>query len=380
MEEYIILTASRKKRFAAQYRRAGRVFLRNKKRGLRRMIALCKKGNPNAAVFLYHCMLHGMSIAQKDEEIENFLRMSSFMMKRAADCGDDAFRYTLGRQYEEGKTVAKDPEKAFNYVLLAAKGGYRAAMSVLSLYYERGFGTQNSVEKSMYWQQEGIRLGCLYCKKEMGKRYQYGKGVPVDHALAEETFLKLRSEIQAFKYAEPGEVDYTQEELQNLMSFVEGKLEEMEIIRAFKEYENAKSEEQKEMKRNRIRKYADKGKWLGQFYMGIISEAQKDYKEALRWNALAAEQGSAGAKVNSGIIYYYGKGVEQDYRVAYDFFRKAAGETSNKCAMFFLGEMYEKGYYVKADNAKAYYWYREASLQGNKDAQKRLEKMNGQKV
>lgn len=83
---------------------------------------------------------------------------------------------------------------------------------------------------------------------------------------------------------------------------VEGKLEEMEIIRAFKEYENAKSEEQKEMKRNRIRKYADKGKWLGQFYMGIISEAQKDYKEALRWNALAAEQGSAGAKVNSGII------------------------------------------------------------------------------
>lgn len=83
---------------------------------------------------------------------------------------------------------------------------------------------------------------------------------------------------------------------------VEGKLEEMEIIRAFKEYENAKSEEQKEMKRNRIRKYADKGKWLGQFYMGIISEAQKDYKEVLRRNALAAEQGSAGAKVNSGII------------------------------------------------------------------------------
>ena len=83
---------------------------------------------------------------------------------------------------------------------------------------------------------------------------------------------------------------------------VEGKLEEMEIIRAFKEYENAKSEEQKEMKRNRIRKYADKGKWLGQFYMGVISEAEKDYKEVLRWNALAAEQGSAGAKVNSGII------------------------------------------------------------------------------
>ena len=59
---------------------------------------------------------------------------------------------------------------------------------------------------------------------------------------------------------------------------------------------------------------------------------------------------------------------------------KAVKNTGNKGAMFFMGEMYEKGRYVKADLDTARYWYRESALQGNESAKKRLEKMNGQKV
>ena len=45
VEKDIILTEREKKRFEKQRRKAEEVFLKNKKKGLSKMINLCKKGN-----------------------------------------------------------------------------------------------------------------------------------------------------------------------------------------------------------------------------------------------------------------------------------------------------------------------------------------------
>ena len=50
---------------------------------------------------------------------------------------------------------------------------------------------------------------------------------------------------------------------------------------------------------------------------------QKDYKEAVRWYRLSAEQGVAGAQSNLGLMYEKGSGVKQDYINAHKWFNIA---------------------------------------------------------
>ena len=50
----------------------------------------------------------------------------------------------------------------------------------------------------------------------------------------------------------------------------------------------------------------------------------QDYKAAVRWYRLAAEQGHAGAQVNLGGMYKTGKGVTKDYVHAYTWYSIAA--------------------------------------------------------
>ena len=55
----------------------------------------------------------------------------------------------------------------------------------------------------------------------------------------------------------------------------------------------------------------------------------QDYKEAVRWYRLAAEQGHAGAQVNLGGMYKTGKGVTKDYVHAYTWYSIAAANGSD---------------------------------------------------
>ena len=54
--------------------------------------------------------------------------------------------------------------------------------------------------------------------------------------------------------------------------------------------------------------------------MGVLYEKGKgvpqDYKEAVKWYRLAAEQGYVKAQINLGTIYSEGAGVPQDYVLA----------------------------------------------------------------
>ena len=51
-----------------------------------------------------------------------------------------------------------------------------------------------------------------------------------------------------------------------------------------------------------------------------------DYKEAVRWYRLAADQESAEAQSNLGTCYASGKGVPQDYAEAVRRYRLAADQ------------------------------------------------------
>ncbi len=81
----------------------------------------------------------------------------------------------------------------------------------------------------------------------------------------------------------------------------------------------------------------------------------------------------ANALNNLGERYYYGRGVEQDYKKAVECYRKAAelGLAEAQCN---LGYCYKTGYGVERDLNMAVRWFRKAAEQGDEDAKAALKK------
>ena len=107
----------------------------------------------------------------------------------------------------------------------------------------------------------------------------------------------------------------------------------------------------------------------------------QDEEEAVTWFRKSAEQGFHGAKYNLGNKYYRGQGVAQDYKEAMKWFRLAA-EQGGAEAKHNLGVMYLNGLGVPQDSKEGVTWFREAAEQGFPDAQYNLGSIyfNGQGV
>jgi predicted small lipoprotein YifL len=89
-----------------------------------------------------------------------------------------------------------------------------------------------------------------------------------------------------------------------------------------------------------------------------------------------AEAGDAKAQYNLGVMYRTGQGVEQDFKEAVNWYRKAADQGDVE-AQFTLGLMYDTGEGVEQDFKEAVKWYQNAADQGYADAQYNLGVMYG---
>jgi TPR repeat protein len=94
----------------------------------------------------------------------------------------------------------------------------------------------------------------------------------------------------------------------------------------------------------------------------------QDYKTAVKWYTLAAEQGYASAQYNLGVMYDNGQGVPQDFKTAVKWYTLAA-EQGYASAQNNLGVMYHKGQGVPHDDKTAVKWFRKGAEQGDADAQ-----------
>jgi len=67
-----------------------------------------------------------------------------------------------------------------------------------------------------------------------------------------------------------------------------------------------------------------------QFSLGFMNDeglgVTRDYKAAVKWYKLAAEQGDADAQYNLGVMYSSGKGVIQNYTLAHMWWNISASQ------------------------------------------------------
>jgi hypothetical protein len=120
------------------------------------------------------------------------------------------------------------------------------------------------------------------------------------------------------------------------------------------------------------RQAAEQGSAVAQSNLGVLYEqghgVSQDYSEALRWYRLAAGQGTAVAQFNLGALYSSGRGVPRNDMEAAKWFRLAADQGYAR-AQAGLGMMYAYGRGVPQSNIDALNWLHGAANQGSAEGQ-----------
>ena len=120
---------------------------------------------------------------------------------------------------------------------------------------------------------------------------------------------------------------------------------------------------------------AEAGNAIAQSNLGVMYDSgegvEQDFKEAAKWYRKAADQGEAMAQSNLGLMYHQGQGVEQDFKEALKWYQKAADQ-GNAMAQNNLGFMYANGQGVEQNYVTAYAWWNIAATNGNQNAKKGL--------
>lgn len=117
------------------------------------------------------------------------------------------------------------------------------------------------------------------------------------------------------------------------------------------------------------RRAAIHGSAAGQYNYGGSLRGEEKYAEAKVFYEMSAEQNYTYSMNALGYLYFYGNGIEQDYKAAFDWYMKSA-EMGDSEGQFSVAYMYEHGIGAPIDMANARKWYEKSAGQGHEDAQK----------
>lgn len=315
----------------------------------------------------------------------------------AAESGDAEDLYQLGRAYDEACALLDYSDSKYDIYRkqaascykAAAEQGHAGAQTNLALCYLNGYGVERDSKKAAHWFLEAAKEGSHHAQMALGYSYLNGNGVEQNYKKA---FYWLSLAAPYFPAAERGLAE----------CYYHG-------WGVKKDYEKALSMFLKLVDYN----LADHGVNYGvsSNYLGLCYEnGFGNYAAAVSWYQEAAQSGLPEANYNLGICYAEGRGVAQDYVVAFYLLQESAakgddpakkkleaiesempeltdklkkmdpevirlyvcagqGFASCQCE---LGDCYAFGKGVAQDYAAAASWYRKAAEQGDAGGQYNL--------
>ena len=195
-------------------------------------------------------------------------------MREAAEKGDTAAQFEMGRVYQQGSGVPKDYAQAADWYAKAAAAGHAAAEDRLGELYEFGLGVEKDVSKAVALYRKAAEAGDPVGQLDLGTAYMKGSGVPQDYSQALAWYMK---------------------------SAAQG---------------NPKAQYD-----------------IGAMYMKGVGVA-KDYSVAMQWFKKSADAGEARGQFAMGYMYQMGWGVEQDFARAMMWYEKAAAQGDETAAEY----------------------------------------------
>ena len=231
-----------------------------------------------------------------------------------------------------------------------AEAGDAEALAELGERYEHGRGVVQDDAVAVSWFRRAADQGHAAGQAALGFMYATGRGVAQDDAEAVRWFRRAADQGNARSQYNLG------------ASYRDGRgvvQDDAEAVRWF-------------------RRSAEQGSALGQTGLGAMYDTgrgvQRNDAEAVRWYRRAADQGDAFAQRNLGVMYREGRGVSRDDGEAVRWFRRSA-EQGHSVGQAELGWMYENGRGVRRDRVEAVVWYRRAADRGHAWAQEQLDRL-----
>lgn len=285
-------------------------------------------------------------------------------------------QYNLAGLYENGKGVPQNYQEALRLYRLSADQGFAMPTFSLGYMYETGRGVPEDIGEAIALYRKAADKGLDQAQKRLGYLYAAGKGVKQDpkeavrwfRLAADQGDAEAQYRLRLYRLSAEQSYEPAQEALrknQVSASAVPSDSNRWPISRIVSALQAA----------------AERGDPAGQVHYGQLFESgtgvPKDYQQALYWTTKAAKQGYAKAQTSLGTTYYYGymsQGIPKNRSEALTWFKKGA-EGGHDHAQYMYGVMLADGDSVDKDMRKAVNWWGKAAAQGNRDATKRLQKL-----
>lgn len=294
--------------------------------------------------------------------------------KKAAKQHCAEAQYLLAVCYRDGIGIKQNDQLAFAWFGKAAEQGFAAAQCGLGRSYHEGKGVEQNNERALAWLNKAVEQTDAYiadvdlCEPSI---LQHCQKVSLDHSkCAPEAYLLLgeryaqgkgaeQCDETAFKwYQKAAEMNVAEAQYRLALCCFEGK-------GVAKDYGLG----MKWLREAVIQNHEAANAWLENAYLRLAfphlvgkENAEGDYQFAFDWCRKEAEQDSAEVYLCLGILYRFGKGVEQNDERAFECFSKADNlydcDSDKNGELYFiicliLGICYAQGKGVGKDISKA---------------------------
>lgn len=267
----------------------------------------------------------------------------------SAQQGNPYAQYLLGQLYQVGATGEPDYALAKEWYKKAAQNLSKALVAL-------GFMDEtidDNYSEALKAYQQASAQGDANGIYDQALMYLYGKGVPVDYIKAKGLLTEAANKGSGEAMAQLGNLAFN------------GLGQSRDPVEALSLYKKA----------------AQAGNADALYELGLLSEtgvAQKlDFKEALASYQAAADKGNQKAMLALARMYHYGLGVDKDLKKSAELYQKLAN-LQNAYAQYQLATFYMDGIAGEHSADKAKLWLRQASENGNPQAQKALQKLDAQ--
>lgn len=266
------------------------------------------------------------------------------------DAGNVDGWYLLGTVYEDMEDYEKSVECYERQIDEEGTCKYDAYYG-LAKAYRYGLGKEENFAKALDYYQQAAGNGVIMSMVDLGQLYYDGDIVKQDYSIANYWFEKAANSYNGnyLAFAHLGE------------AYHHGLGKEVNYDKAKEYYEKA----------------LDAGEDAVLFWYGEIYYDEEQYEDALKKFQRAAVDGNEfqnKAEDRIGDLYHDGRGVEQNFDKAVEWYEKAA-EHGNVDSMCSLAVMYITGDEVEKDERRALYWMLEAANNGSISAMENLGKM-----
>ena len=125
---------------------------------------------------------------------------------QAAEAGQGAAGFELGKRYRTGRGVPRNYSKARHWYRIAAESGHVDAQNDLGSMLLNGRGGPVDKETALHWYEASAKQGSAVAQYNLAKRYQYGQGTDIDFQQAIYWFQQAARQHYASAACELGTV------------------------------------------------------------------------------------------------------------------------------------------------------------------------------